>query len=331
MRFLFLEVSFSLLKSREKAGLSVAIFYFIAFHKRISNAIPHPKANWFLDSVLSFKMKKICTSIIPTFSIFIKTNNMKISLIQSALVWENAVANRNHFEQIINSISQDVDLIVLPEMFTSGFTMNPTVVAETMEGETITWLQSLAKARNCAITGSLAIAENDTFYNRLVFVFPSDEIQYYDKRHLFTLAGEDKVYTSGNQKRVIEYLGWRICPLICYDLRFPAFSRNSDDYDLLIYVASWPKVRTNAWDALLKARAIENMSYAIGVNRVGTDENGYEYIGHSQAVDFLGNYVLEPEEYEGYFSVLLDKESMLETRQKLGFLNDRDFFEIQTD
>ena len=254
---------------------------------------------------------------------------MKVSLIQAPLVWENPVANRNHFEHIINSISQDVDLIVLPEMFTSGFTMNPTAVAETMQGETITWLQALAKARNCAITGSMVIAANGNFYNRMVFVFPSGEIQYYDKRHLFTLAGEDKVYTAGNQKVVIDYLGWRICPLICYDLRFPAFSRNSDDYDLLIYVASWPKIRTNAWDSLLKARAIENMSYAIGVNRIGTDANGYEYIGHTQIVDFLGNTVIEPQESEGCFSAKLEKETMHETRQKLGFLNDQDVFKMQ--
>jgi predicted amidohydrolase len=253
---------------------------------------------------------------------------MKVTLIQSALVWENPVANREHFEQKINAIPQDVDLIVLPEMFTSGFTMNPAAVAETMQGETVVWLQALAKARNCAITGSLVIQENGNFYNRLVFVFPSGEIQFYDKRHLFTLAGEDKVYASGNQKIVIHYLGWKICPLICYDLRFPAFSRNSEQYDLLIYVASWPKVRTNAWDALLKARAIENMSYAIGVNRVGTDANDYQYIGHSQAVDFLGNYILEPVTSEANFSVIIDKEIMLETRQKLGFLNDRDIFEI---
>jgi omega-amidase len=253
---------------------------------------------------------------------------MQVTLIQAPLIWENPKSNRNYFEARINSITENVDLIVLPEMFTSGFTMNPEHVAETMEGETITWLKVLAKARNCAITGSLVIAENGNFYNRLVFVFPSEAVQFYDKRHLFTLAGEDKVYTGGNQKTVVEYLGWKICPMICYDLRFPAFSRNSEDYDLLIYVASWPKIRTNAWDALLKARAIENMSYAIGVNRIGTDANSYEYIGHSQAVDFLGNYVMEPEESEGCFTVKLEKEKMLQTRQKLGFLNDRDSFEI---
>lgn len=256
---------------------------------------------------------------------------MKVSLIQAPLVWENPKSNRDYFEQKIHSIAQDADLIVLPEMFTSGFTMNPIAVAETMQGETITWLQALAKARNSAITGSLVIAANGNFYNRMVFVFPSGDIQHYDKRHLFTLAGEDKVYTAGKQKVVIDYLGWRICPLICYDLRFPAFSRNSDDYDLLIYVASWPKIRTNAWDALLKARAIENMSYAIGVNRIGSDANGYEYIGHTQIVDFLGNSIIEPQESEGCFSANLDRETMLETRHKLGFLNDQDVFKIQVD
>ncbi|MFV8368998.1 nitrilase family protein [Flavobacterium sp. LB2R40] len=254
---------------------------------------------------------------------------MKIILIQAPLVWENPKSNRDYFEARINAITEKVDLIVLPEMFTSGFTMDPSIVAETMEGETIVLLKALAQARNSAITGSLVIEENNTFYNRMVFVFPSGAIQCYDKKHLFTLAGEDKVYTSGTQKTIVDYLDWKICLQICYDLRFPVFSRNSEDYDLVIYVASWPKIRTNAWDALLKARAIENMSYAIGVNRIGTDANGYEYIGHSQAIDFLGNYVLEPQESEGVFTVVLDKEKMLETRQKLGFLNDRDSFEIK--
>jgi predicted amidohydrolase len=254
---------------------------------------------------------------------------MEIILIQAPLVWENPQSNRDYFETKIQEITSVVHLIVLPEMFTSGFTMNPERVAESMYGVTIVWLQSLAKAKNCAITGSLVIIENGTFYNRLVFVFPSGAIQFYDKRHLFTLAGEDKVYKSGDQKMVVHYLGWKICPLICYDLRFPAFSRNHEEYDLLLYVASWPKVRTNAWDALLKARAIENMSYTIGVNRIGIDGNGYEYLGHSQVVDFLGHYVLQPEEVEGLFTVSLDKDKMIEIRQKLGFLNDKDIFTIE--
>jgi len=254
---------------------------------------------------------------------------MKIALIQSSLFWENPTANRNHFEEKINAITEKVDLIVLPEMFMTGFTMNPNNLAETMQGETILWLQSLAKAQNSAITGSLVIKENNNFYNRLLFVFPSGEIQFYDKRHLFTLAGEDKIYTSGKEKLIVEYLGWKICPLVCYDLRFPVFARNVEDYDLLIYVANWPKQRINAWDILLKARSVENMCYAIGVNRIGFDNNNFEHIGHSQAVDYLGNYVLEPQEIEGVFIVGLNKEKLLETRKKLGFLNDSDSFELK--
>lgn len=254
---------------------------------------------------------------------------MKVALIQSSLFWENPKANRNYFEEKINAINEKVDLIVLPEMFSAGFTMNPEIVFEKMEGETIQWLQTLAKAKNSAITGSLVIKENGNFYNRLVFIFPSGEIQFYDKRHLFTLAGEDKVYTSGSEKVIVEYLGWKICPLICYDLRFPVFARNTKDYDLLIYVANWPKTRINAWDILLKARSVENLCYTIGVNRVGFDNNNFEFDGHSQAVDFLGNYILEPQENEGIFIVELNKEKLFETRSKLGFLNDRDTFELK--
>jgi omega-amidase len=254
---------------------------------------------------------------------------MKTALIQSAIIWENPEANRNYFEQKINTISESIDLIVLPEMFTTGFTMNPETVAETMDGKTMGWLQSLAKAKKTAITGSLIVTDNNNFYNRLVFVFPSGEIQFYDKRHLFTLAGEDKVYTSGTQKLIVDYLGWRICPLVCYDLRFPVFARNVENYDLLLYVANWPKPRINAWDILIKARSVENMCYTIGVNRNGVDNANLEYVGHSQAVDFLGNYILEPQEAEGVFIVEFDKEKMNNARNKLGFLNDRDSFEIK--
>lgn len=253
---------------------------------------------------------------------------MKIALIQAPLIWENPKANRNYFEEKINSI-QEADLIVLPEMFTTGFTMNPYTVAETMEGETLSWLKHWAKKIEAAITGSLIIIENDNYYNRLVFVFPSGEVQYYDKRHLFSLAGEEKIYTPGQQKLIVEYKGWKICPLICYDLRFPVFSRNVENYDLLLYVANWPKLRINAWDILLKARSVENMCYTVGVNRIGRDESNHEYVGHSQAIDFLGNTLLEPQESEGVFIVDFDKNQMLEIRKKLAFLDDRDSFEIQ--
>ena len=253
---------------------------------------------------------------------------MKIALLQTNLIWENPNENIRLLEEKINTISQYVDLIVLPEMFTSGFTMNPNVVAQTMQDETIAWLKNLAKARNCALTGSLVITENNNFYNRLVFVFPTGKIQYYNKKHLFTLAGEDKVYTAGNEKLIIEYKGFKICPLICYDLRFPVFSRNVENYDVLIYVANWPKSRINAWDILLKARAIENMSYVIGVNRVGIDNNNNQYVGHSIAIDYLGNELTKPSEKEEILYVELNKNEILETRKKLNFLADRDNFKL---
>ncbi len=253
---------------------------------------------------------------------------MKITIIQSDLTWENPQANRNYFEEKINSISEEVDLIVLPEMFSTGFTMNPSSVAESMNGETVSWMIASAKAKNCAITGSIVISEGGKFYNRLVFVFPSGEIKTYDKKHLFSLASEEKIFTAGSQKVVIEYKGWKICPLICYDLRFPVFSRNVENYDLLLYVASWPKPRINAWDALLKARAIENMSYVIGVNRIGLDGNNHEYSGHSQIINYLGDYLIEPFENEAVKIILLDKNQLMETRQKLNFLNDKDKFQL---
>ena len=253
---------------------------------------------------------------------------MKIALIQTSLIWENPIENRSHLAQKITGFMEEVDLIVLPEMFSSGFTMNPESVAETMDGDTVSWLQHLAKAKDCAITGSLVIKENGSFYNRLVFVYPTGELKWYDKRHLFTLAGEDKFYSSGTEKLILEYKGYKICPLVCYDLRFPVFSRNVEDYDALLYVANWPKQRVNAWDILLKARAVENMCYTIGVNRIGKDDNHNEYVGHSQVVDFLGNYILEPQEADAVFIVELDKAKLLESRSRLAFLNDKDSFEI---
>jgi predicted amidohydrolase len=254
---------------------------------------------------------------------------MKIALVQTSLAWENPIENRSHLAQKITGFMEEVDLIVLPEMFSSGFTMNPKQVAETMRGDTVAWLQHLAKAKNCAITGSLVIEESGNYYNRLVFIFPNGDIKKYDKRHLFSLAGEDKFYTAGKDKLIVVYKGYKICPLVCYDLRFPVFSRNVEDYDVLLYVANWPKVRINAWDILLKARAVENMCYTIGVNRIGKDTNHNEYVGHSQVVDFLGNYLLEPQEADAVFIVELNKSNLLETRKKLGFLGDKDDFEIR--
>lgn len=253
---------------------------------------------------------------------------MKIAIIQSSLIWEEPEANRALFYEKINKIEEQVDLIILPEMFTSGFTMNPYLAAESMSGDSVLWLKNIAKQRNCAVTGSVAIEENGDYYNRLLFVFPSGEIKTYDKRHLFSLAGEDKKYKAGKNKITIDFRGFRICPLICYDLRFPVFSRNVDGYDLLLYVANWPDVRVNSWDALLRARAIENQCFVIGVNRVGYDSNKNLYNGHSQAIDCLGNYLLEPQVNEGVFIVDLKKDDLLSTRKKFDFLSDRDLFTL---
>jgi len=208
--------------------------------------------------------------------------------------------------------------------------MNPEKVAETMNGKTISWMKSLAFKKDCAICGSLVIEEKNDYYNRFIFVHPNGKIDFYNKRHLFSLAGEHEKYSNGNKKVIIDYKGWRICPQVCYDLRFPVFSRNLENYDVLLYVANWPKTRITAWDALLKARAIENMCYVIGVNRIGFDENNHQYIGHSQVLDELGNQILDADEKLGVFIVELDKIKMLETRKKLNFLNDKDVFEIIT-
>ena len=258
------------------------------------------------------------------------SNSLTIAIIQTDLIWENPEENRLNFTEKIEAISEQVDIIILPEMFTSGFTMNATSVAEPMDGPTAVWLKELSKEKQAAIIGSLVISENGKFYNRLVCVEPSGSITTYDKRHTFTLAGEHKVYTAGTEKIVFDYKGWKICPLVCYDLRFPVWARNVEDYDLLLYVANWPKIRVSAWDALLKARAIENMSYCVGVNRVGSDGNNYEYTGHSGAYDVLGNRLdTIPEGNEAIEIVTLEKEHILKYREKLGFLEDRDSFNLK--
>ena len=255
---------------------------------------------------------------------------LTVTVVQSNLAWENPAENRRIFAEKINAISEATDLVILPEMFTSGFSMNAKVFAESMDCETIKWLKQIAKQKNIAIAGSLAIKEKDKLYNRFVFVKPNGKISYYDKRHTFTLAGEHQVYTAGTQKIIIEYKGWKICPLICYDLRFPVWARNTEDYDVLIYVANWPKPRINAWDALLKARAIENMCYCIGVNRVGEDANGYEYPGHSAAYDVLGNLITKDISTKEFTeTIILDKNPLNKYRKKLGFLSDRDDFSLK--
>lgn len=256
-------------------------------------------------------------------------NELRVAIIQSDLTWEDPEANRNNFSEKIEAISESVDLIILPEMFTSGFTMNASSVAESMSGTTVSWMQNLAKQHNTAITGSVVITEHNLFYNRLLFVRPNGTIHYYDKKHTFTLAGEHNVYKAGESPLVITYKGWKIKPLVCYDLRFPVWARNTENYDVILYVANWPKVRVSAWDALLKARAIENMSYCIGVNRVGLDGNSFEYSGHSAAYDVLGerlDNILSGQETTEI--VTLSKDHISKYREKLGFLKDRDGFTL---
>ncbi|WP_117879931.1 amidohydrolase [Aureibaculum luteum] len=257
------------------------------------------------------------------------TNELKITIVQTDLAWENREQNRLDLTRQIRNISEEVDLIILPEMFTSGFTMQPKKVSETMTGKTIEWLTELAKKKNAAISGSIVIEENQKYYNRLLFVYPNGELKTYDKRHTFTLAGENKLYTAGSEKLIVDYKGWKICPMVCYDLRFPVWSRNTENYDLLFYVANWPKPRIEAWHTLLKARAIENMSYCVGVNRIGTDNNNYEYTGNSIAFDALGVQISKIQPYENTIEVItLSKKELVRTRDKFKFLEDRDAFRI---
>ncbi|MFT5761691.1 MAG: omega-amidase [Polaribacter sp.] len=254
--------------------------------------------------------------------------DLQIAIIQTDLVWENAKENKEKLDIMLHEI-ENVDLIILPEMFTTGFSMTPKPFAENMNGETVSWMQQKAKQFEAAVVGSIIIKEDNKHYNRMLFVHPDGTIEQYDKRHTFTLAGEHKEYSSGKSKNIITYKDWKICPLICYDLRFPVWSRNVEEYDLLIYAANWPKPRINAWKTLLKARAIENMSYCIGVNRIGVDANGYEYNGNSIAIDFLGNEITEvAENTEKIIYATLSKNELINTRAKLPFLEDKDTFTI---
>ena len=257
-------------------------------------------------------------------------NELHIVGVQTNLFWENPIKNLAFFEEQINNLQEQTDLVVLPEMFTTGFTMSPEIVAEKMDGISVSWMVKIAVQKKIAITGSLAILENKKYYNRLVFVHPSGKIETYDKRHSFTLAGEDKVYTSGIEKLIVTYKGWKICPLICYDLRFPVWARNTNDYDLLIFMANWPVARIEAWNTLLSARAIENMTYVIGVNRTGKDANNYEYSGSSKIINYLGEEIASlPKNQSGVVSCILSKKNQEKIRGKLGFLNDRDSFSVK--
>jgi omega-amidase len=220
--------------------------------------------------------------------------DLKLAIVQTALFWEDPEANRSHFFEKLSGIREAVDVAVLPEMFSTGFTMNPQPVAEPMEGPTMTWMHSQAMSMNCVVTGSIVIEEQGRYYNRLIWMPPDGHYQWYDKKHLFSYAGEDKHYTPGSSKLVVKVKGWKLMPVICYDLRFPVWSKNhyhpdqGFDYDCILVVANWPASRSHAWRILLMARAIENLSYMVGVNRIGSDERGIGYSGDSAAIDPLG-------------------------------------------
>lgn len=257
-----------------------------------------------------------------------KPNNLKCLLLQSGLFWADAVANREKLEAIVRSRGGDCDIAVFPETFTSGFLGDSSDNLEGMNGPTLMWMKTLSAELDCVLCGSVAIGIEAGTVNRFLWVQPDGVVQYYDKHHLFSYAGEDKRYVAGNERKVFHYRGWRICPQVCYDLRFPAWCRNRDDYDALIFVANWPEPRTPAWTALLKARAIENQCYVIGVNRSGSDPRGMEYAGGSAVFDPLGELVLDLGREEATESTALELQTVTKTRSQLPFQQDADSFEF---
>ncbi len=254
---------------------------------------------------------------------------LSILSLQLDLVWEDIPANLKKVQDELDKSSKDVDLIVLPEMFSTGFTMNAEGMAESMDGQAVQAMLKWSSQTGAAVTGSLIIEEEGRYYNRLIWAEPDGSLKSYDKRHLFTLAEEQKYFTPGSERLFVEWKGWRILPLICYDLRFPVWSRNADMYDLVLFVANWPERRSFAWNQLLIARAIENQSYVVGVNRVGHDGNKVNFKGNSVVIDPMGETVASmPEDKEGAFKAEISGKYLKEIRQKLAFLNDRDEFMI---
>lgn len=255
--------------------------------------------------------------------------NLKLVLVQTDLIWEDKAQNLNKIKSLLQSITFDADLIVLPEMFSSGFSMQAAKIANAMDGEVVHWMQQLAKRYACMVVGSVAILEAGKHYNRLLLVAADGVQAQYDKRHLFSLAGENKVFTAGNEILICPVAGWRIHFQICYDLRFPVWARNQDSYDLLINVANWPARRIYAWNQLLIARAIENQSYVVGVNRTGMDGHDIPHPGVSCVVGPMGELIWQAGEEIVVKAVELSADYLLETREKLPFLRDRDNFELK--
>ncbi|HZX81074.1 MAG TPA: amidohydrolase [Lysobacter sp.] len=261
---------------------------------------------------------------------------LRVSLVQGDTRWHDPDANREYYGDLVGSLRGLTDLVVLPETFTSGFSNDAIDGAETMDGATVDWMRRHAREIDAAITGSVQLRTGEGVSNRLLFVTPDGEVRHYDKRHLFRYAGEHERYAAGRDRLTVEWRGWRICPLVCYDLRFPVFSRNrfdverNDDldYDLLIYVANWPGVRAHAWRTLMRARAIENLCYVAAVNRVGTDGNGLVYAGDSAIIDYLGAPVSECTDMEVVSTTTLFLEELHAHRQRFPAMLDADRFEL---
>jgi omega-amidase len=261
------------------------------------------------------------------------SQKLNIGFIQTELHWKSPEANCAMFEEMISAFSQPVDLWVLPEMFNSGFTMHVEEMAEPMNFYTCRWMKLMAQQTQSVITGSVIIKEKGEYYNRLLWVTPNGSIDTYDKRHLFRMAEEDAHFTMGQERKVFMLNGWNILPLICYDLRFPVWSRNKSiagglEYDVAIYVANWPSPRTSAWDILLRARAVENLSYVLGVNRIGEDSNSISYSGHSAMYDFKGEKLADAKGEKGCFYVELKKENLEKYREKFPAWMDADPFSL---
>lgn len=250
---------------------------------------------------------------------------LKISLAEFDLEWENPQTNLEFLDELLEN--HQSDLVILPEMFTTGFSMNAEKIAEKPFSKSFEWMKSKAVQGNCAICGSISTKENGKFYNRFYFVTPTETFTY-DKKHLFGYGKETEAYSPGNEIISFEYLGWKIRPIICYDLRFPVWCRNSDDYDVLMCVANWPEVRVEPWKALLKARAIENMAYTIGVNRIGTDDYDLKYNGNSKVFDSIGEELKLKSKKNHLLQTEISLKNIQKTRDNFGFLNDRDSFEI---
>ncbi len=262
--------------------------------------------------------------------------NLRIALVQTDLVWEDKVANLANLEEKLWSIDQEVDLIILPEMFPTGFSMNAEKLAEPMNFHVTKWMKQISAQMNFVLTGSLIIKEGDDFFNRMLWVNSEGSVEFYDKRHLFRMAKEDETFSAGEEKKLFELKGWKVLPQVCYDLRFPVFSRNEwnggeAEYDLSIYIASWPAARTSAWETLLPARAIENLSYSIGVNRVGIDGNGIAYKGQSAAYDFKGMALEKLDSEEAISIVELDAGELKNYRMKFPAWQDADQFAVVND